>query len=335
MAPSEYKVLTQDQIDNFMKYGYVRIPQAFSAEKAASWTSQMWERLGYSPTDKSTWLQDRINMPTHKREHVKTFSPKAWTAMCELLGGEDRVDAENSGLWSDGFIVNLGTDHWERNGCPPPTQLDNWHVDGDFFVHFLDSPEQGLLVIPVYSDIERNGGGTMIAPDGIGIIARHLRDHPEGVSPRMVPVGERPEYQGLGWFIDKIQGCKDFHEMTGKTGDVILMHPLMLHSASRNSLRVPRVITNPLTSAKEPFNFDRENPEDYSLVERKTLKELGVERLKGWKITGQREAIVPERLKVHARMREAEERRLRGELVGGTNIAGTVIHEELRRAIKA
>lgn len=34
--------------------------------------------------------------------------------------------------------------------------------------------------------------------------------------------------------------CPDesFHEMTGKKGDVILMHPLMLHSASKNGLRV-------------------------------------------------------------------------------------------------
>lgn len=332
MAPTEYKYLTQDQIDNFLKFGYVRIPSAFSREKAASWTSQMWDRLGYSPTDKSTWLQDRINMPTHKREHVKTFAPAAWGAMHELLGGN--IDP-SSGQWSDGFIVNLGTEEWAKNR-PPPTDLDNWHVDGDFFVHFLDSPEQGLLVIPIFSDIEPTGGGTMIAPDGISVIARHLRDHPEGVSPRMVPVGQEPEYEGLGWYINKIRTeCKDFHEMTGKAGDVVLMHPLMLHSASRNSLRVPRVITNPLTSAREPFNFDRENPEDYSLVERKTLMALGVERLEGWKITGERKAVVPQRLKVHAIMKEAEERRLRGEQVGGTNLAGIVVHEVLPRTVKA
>lgn len=30
---------------------------------------------------------------------------------------------------------------------------------------------------------------------------------------------------------------ESFHEMTGKKGDVVLMHPLMLHSASQNGLR--------------------------------------------------------------------------------------------------
>ena len=52
--------------------------------------------------------------------------------------------------------------------------LPGWHNDGDFFVHFLDSPEQGLLVIPLWSDVVERGGGTVICCDGIAHIARHL-----------------------------------------------------------------------------------------------------------------------------------------------------------------
>ncbi len=52
--------------------------------------------------------------------------------------------------------------------------MDNWHNDGDFFVHFLDSPEQALLVIPLWSDIESKGGGTAVCGDGIKYIAKHL-----------------------------------------------------------------------------------------------------------------------------------------------------------------
>lgn len=51
---------------------------------------------------------------------------------------------------------------------------DGWHNDGDFFVHFLDSPEQGLLVIPLWSDIQPLGGGTVICPDGIAHVAKHM-----------------------------------------------------------------------------------------------------------------------------------------------------------------
>jgi len=45
---------------------------------------------------------------------------------------------------------------------------------GIFFVHFLDSPEQALLVIPLWSKIVPKGGGTAISTDGIKHIAKYL-----------------------------------------------------------------------------------------------------------------------------------------------------------------
>lgn len=62
---------------------------------------------------------------------------KAWGAMCELLGGEDRV-APNSSNWGNSLIVNLGTDEnedgKEEDRTVDPRSINNWHVDGDFFV---------------------------------------------------------------------------------------------------------------------------------------------------------------------------------------------------------
>ncbi len=111
-------------------------------------------------------------MPTHRTEDVKAFAPKAWAAICELLRDEDRVAAEAS-KWGDGFIVNLGAPEWEGR-WPDPKELDGWHVDGHFFVHFLDSREQALLVIPLFTDIVEHAGDTMICPDAISAIAKHL-----------------------------------------------------------------------------------------------------------------------------------------------------------------
>jgi hypothetical protein len=42
------------------------------------------------------------------------------------------------------------------------------------FLDVVDGPEQALLVIPLWSDIEPKGGGTAIACDGIKWIAKHL-----------------------------------------------------------------------------------------------------------------------------------------------------------------
>lgn len=78
-----------------------------------------------------------------------------------------------------------------------------------------------------------------------------------------------------------------------------LLHPFMLHSASRNLLRNPRIITNPPVALKEPFNYNRSDPSEYSLVEQKTLRDLGrPEGLPEWKITAPRERLVPLRVKV-------------------------------------
>lgn len=59
---------------------------------------------------------------------------KAWAAIKDLLGGEERIDSDSSS-WGDSFIVNLGTPELEGNNDPlDPKKLTNWHVDGDFFV---------------------------------------------------------------------------------------------------------------------------------------------------------------------------------------------------------
>jgi hypothetical protein len=188
-------------------------------------------------------------------------------------------------------------------------------VDGDFFVHYLDSPEQALLVVPLWSDVVPSGGGTVICPAGIPIIAKYLHDHPDGVSPRMVPRHDNPTFTSAGsdlsfcCNIAKQMPDEAFVEVTGEVGDVYLLHPLMLHSASNNTLRKVRVITNPPVSVKEPFNFNRADGA-YSVVEQKTLKALGKEKLEGWKITAERQRLVPDSAKVKAEMKRLEEERL-------------------------
>jgi len=314
----KYNTLTPEQVDFFMENGYVVIKQAFTKEKAAEWTQNMWVRLGLDPNDKSTWDRERIHMPWHKRETVSTFAPKAWEAMKDLLGGEERID-EQSSSWGDSFIVNLGTPELEGpDKHVDPKDLDNWHVDGDFFVHFLDSPEQALLVIPLFSDIKPRGGGTYISPNGIDLIAPYLAAHPEGVLPTglsftpSTSTAAEPQDDPNYWsHLKEIKRCTRFAEMTGEIGDVVLMHPLMLHSASKNHLREARIITNPPVSLREPFNFARDDPEEYSLVELKTLKALGVDRFE-FKPTTERRRVTPRRVLLQQKMLEDEKKRLEG-----------------------
>lgn len=157
-------------------------------------------------------------------------------------------------------------------------------------------------------------------------VANHLYAHPEGVSPRMVPRAN-PDFKAernLAWFNTVAsQGADaDYVEATGEIGDVYLLHPLMLHSATNNSLRNVRIITNPPVSLRAPFDFDREDPGQYSLVERATLRMLGREDgLKGWKITQPREAVVPARVRIQEQMKREELKRLEEERKAAAAVA--------------
>jgi len=112
-----------------------------------------------------------------------------------------------------------------------------------------------------------------------------LKDHPEGADTLISPEGERLPAVF-------VRECNDFVKLTGKTGDVFLAHQLMPHSRSRNFLRNERFITNPEITLRAPQNFNRENPDDFSLLELKTLKELGLDRL-DFKITRERKRFYP------------------------------------------
>jgi len=289
-----FQVLTDEQAKHFLDKGYVVIHDCFTADAAAELTANIWTRLGYDPNNKDTWAEPSIHMPSHHQVDVTQFAPKAWQAACDLVGGAERVAQPYS--WGDGFIVNLyqGADRpWE----PATPASGGWHKDGDFFRHFLDSPEQGLLTLVLWSDVVHQGGATFVACDSVGPVTRRLAEYPAGVLP--------------GGFGDLIGECSDFAEATGRVGDVFLLHPFVLHAKAQNVLRIPRVITNPPIRLAEPMRFDRTDPAEHSLVEQAVLRGLGVDRYE-FRPSAPREAIVPERVRRQARMKAAEQARLAG-----------------------
>jgi len=128
-------------------------------------------------------------------------------------------------------------------------------------------------------------------------VARFLAEHPEGVLPTDFD------------FTALARQCSSFVELTGRVGDVVLMHPYLLHATSQNVIRHGRLITNPPIALSEPMQFDRADPGDHSPVERAVLAGLGVERL-DFRRTGEPEVVVPERVLQQRRREAAEAQRL-------------------------
>lgn len=290
----EYQVLTEEQVEQFLTRGHIVLHDCFSREWAEELTSHAFTRLGYDPNDRSTWTQARVHMPNVHFYPMQEAAPKAWAAICDLVGGEDRIVQPFQ--LSDGFIVNfaIGAD---RAYQPPSRQSPGWHKDGGFFRHYLDSPEQGLLTLIYWSDVPPQGGGTLVACDSVAPVARYLLAHPEGTI--------LSEFN----FGPLISECQDIIETRGQIGDIVLLHPYILHASSQNLSGKARFLTNPPIHLKEPMNFNRENPDDFSLVERAILRALGVERL-DYHIAGPRERVHAAYMDTQAKLLAEENARL-------------------------
>jgi ectoine hydroxylase-related dioxygenase (phytanoyl-CoA dioxygenase family) len=284
-----YNVLTDEQVQSFLDKGYLVVHDCLDTDVANRWVDEAYERLGYDKNNPATWQKDIIWMDHKNQLPVCELAPKAWNAILDVVGGEERLEPQvmqidskhfstiNSFIWSDAFIVNFhkGADQpWQ----PPSAKVGGWHKDGSYFKHFLDSREQALLTIVLWSDMLHQGGGTFVAPDSVRVVARYLAEHPEGVNPK--------DFK----FQEMIRECTQFKEITGKAGDFVILHPFMLHASSQNVIGKPRFMSNPPIVLKEPMNLNRENPEEFSLLERATLHYLGLERL-DFRPTAPREAF--------------------------------------------
>jgi hypothetical protein len=286
--------LTGEQAEHFLERGFVTVRGAFDPAAARRWLDDAWVRFGYDRGDPASWTEKRIHLSSRSHVDARAFAPAAWRSAMELAGGEERLALP--WRWGDSFIANLGVGD-DRPWQPPSPQAGGWHKDGDFFRHFLDSPDQALLTLVLWTDMHHMGGGTFVAADSVPVVARFLAAHPEGVLP------DDFDYAGL------IGQCRDFAEMTGQAGDVVLLHPFTLHATSQNVLGVSRIITNPALALREPMNFSRPDPDDFSLVERAVLRGLGADRL-DFAPTAPREAVVPERVRRQRERAAAEEARL-------------------------
>lgn len=286
--------LSDVEIEHFLSHGFVVVDDCFSREVAREWADKALARLGSIQDDAPTWRVERIHLPSMMEVRIAEFSPKLWRAICDLLGGNERVQ---DGLMWDSFIINFSegaSRAWEE----PSSSVRGWHKDGDHFRHFLDSPEQGLQLLAVWRDIQPRGGGTFVACDSVPVVARHLAEHPEGLLPE--------EFN----FRQLICQCHEFVELTAKAGQAILMHPFVLHSSSQNHLRTPRIITNTPIELRQPMVFDRQNHADFSPVELAILRGLGTPRY-SFRPAAERLTFVPARMRRQGEMREEEKARAR------------------------
>ncbi|EJT97058.1 hypothetical protein DACRYDRAFT_59431 [Dacryopinax primogenitus] len=274
-----YSALTPEDQQHFLTHGWIHLQNACRPEALDYLLEHFWTRMGADPKDKSTWPK-YSKMPRHREvKNEDFFNEWAWKAICEIVGGEDRIDAVRERYQGDQFIFNGGGDERKTND---PRLLSGWHTDNDWYRQFITASGNALTLIVLFSDVPSGGGGTWVAEDGIAGLCEWLMQRPEGVDPPF-------EKDGIYGHVTR---CASIVEITGKKGDVFVTHGLLPHCSSENILRNPRIITNPHVNLAEPYNLDRADPGDYSLVEQVILRALNVSCLPASKYSPTRSSAV-------------------------------------------
>ncbi|MCX5660734.1 MAG: phytanoyl-CoA dioxygenase family protein [Planctomycetota bacterium] len=247
-------VLSPAEIEQFVDDGYVVVRKAFPRDLAELILPDVWAAMGYDAHKPETWDKAFI----HLRQFLwhmpfeAVYTEKLRGAVDQLLGRGRWLVPMRSGWWPIYFPGHQ----------KPPWKApeSGWHVDGGH-QHHLNSPEQGLLGILIFSEIRPGDGGTAISLGSHLEAARFLAAaEPEGLKPGEISqkVAALPRPRVL--------------EITGEPGDVALMHPLMLHSASPNTGPRVRILTNKTFPLRKPMDLSRANPAEQSPVERAILK---------------------------------------------------------------
>ena len=147
-----------------------------------------------------------------------------------------------------------------------------WHLDHDYARPL--SPVDGLKVHSMFGDVAPRAGGMTIVAGSHHVVARHFADHPPRpgakgrrscassscaattISASWAPIGERPAAQ-IARFFEHGRGRVRHRELrvvelTATAGDVILIHPLVLHARPTNAGTQPRFLLNKDLSLKTP-----------------------------------------------------------------------------------
>jgi hypothetical protein len=209
--------LTGAQIEAFVRDGYLAVPGLIPPEIVEESRAKMWDALGISPDDPSTWPESSIIVPHEVNPMMAPCRTPAVEAAAEQLAGPNF-------LRGGGFSPVL---NFPRPG-PPEFEPLGFHIDG------IDEstlwPEKRYLVMLAYlTDASEYGGALAVRPGSHRQAFLHWIETDSGPNGSTVP----PDLP----YDDPVP-------VPGEAGDVVFLHYLLVHASSRNRASRVRVALN-------------------------------------------------------------------------------------------
>ena len=262
MQSKQPYALSADDIAAFIRDGFIRIDDAFSAKTAEQARAILWKATGCDPNDRSTWSRPVVRLDQFGqapfREAANT--PILHCAFDQLVGRDRWYPRDSLGT----FPIRFPSDD-------PPGD-DGWHIDVSFGYEHPDFMEwranvmskgRALLMLFLFSDV-----GTDDAPTRIRV-GSHL-----DIARQLAPAGD----EGLTLrelAADGFAGSAHRREAlaTGDAGTVYLCHPFLVHAAQPHRGTAPRFMAQPPLMPRQPLSLCRTD-EDYSPVEQAILNAI-------------------------------------------------------------
>jgi hypothetical protein len=264
MSSSEDRsVLNDEQVQDFMEQGFVRLDEAFPRALAGEARDILWRDTGCDPADPTTWTRPVVRLGMYSQRPF--------------------VEAANTGVLRAAFDQLVGAGRWLPCGAMGtfpvrfPSAQDTgdtgWHVDASFGWEqpdFMDwrvnvsSKGRALLMLFLFSDVGPDDAPTRIAAGSHRPVARGLATAGEaGLTLRaLVPV------------IEALEPRADVLA-TGAAGTVYLCHPFLVHAAQAHLGRQPRFMAQPPLLPRLDLPLERDDG-SYSVVERAIRRALGL-----------------------------------------------------------
>ncbi|MBB6421362.1 phytanoyl-CoA dioxygenase family protein [Streptomyces sp. AK010] len=269
--------LTDDEVEDFVKSGFVKIAGAFSKETADECRERLWRETGKDPEDPRTWTEPVVRIPPINDPPFleSCNTPRLRRAYEQLYGADRWIEPD----WPGTFPVRFP--HPGRPGDTDWHVDAGWHVDEQWFEALEDGGDIGkvdphgfriniksrgraLLILLLYSEVGPDDAPTRIR------VGSHL-----DIPPMLAPYGEK----GRGLFRDDILDKATAHRpevlATGGAGDAFLVHPFLVHASQANLRGRPRFMAQAAVEPREPLETERADGQ-YSPVERAVRMGLGL-----------------------------------------------------------
>jgi hypothetical protein len=245
---------TDRTIRHFHDHGWMRVPRAFDGDAAANMREAIWRALadlGFRPDEPSTWTTER---PAHL-QHLKVDpafravgSEILLAAIAEVFEGRP-YDAPKD--WGAFFLAFPSDAKW---GVP----TSGWHIDANYTGALW--PAGGVKTHALLGDVVPRGGGTQIVSGSHRLVHQWFEENPPPPGARGADMRkllqanpyirdlhrEGDSDERIARFMDRTEAVDGIPlrviEITGAAGDVILVHPLVLHVAAPNKAAEPRFL---------------------------------------------------------------------------------------------